>query len=329
MDFKHKTFAKKAERDQVIAQLFEDLDHERVERQSLEELCRHLQTELTFVFPEPNENVADNCNDDCIKDADCEPPIPRLQKEIQDLKYQINELKEDLEAERKARAKAERLRRDLQGERDQLKTDYFKASDKFQVTKSISAGRDKQLRSAQAQLEEQRQIFEQKLEEHRNRFQRQIDECREETENGRCDMKEDNCGYEFKEDAFEVSDVESEQSDGSEKENAYIAMMMHMTLPPQKRNSLAGLMWYYTEFYAKKKIVDDWTVDFLTVVSREMKGQMKNPSAVAQRFIKNSNINNPQDVMDGVKIDKAQFDDEELRCWKLVCTGISINVKFL
>uniref|UniRef100_A0A7E4VMH2 Myosin_tail_1 domain-containing protein n=1 Tax=Panagrellus redivivus TaxID=6233 RepID=A0A7E4VMH2_PANRE len=121
-----------------------------------------------------------NYHNAAIKNDELESTISRLQKEIQDLKYQINELKGELEAEREARAKAELLRRNLQGEFDQLKTDYVEASDKSQVAESISVERDNQLRSAQAQLEEQRQIFEQKLEEQRNDFQSQIDECREE-----------------------------------------------------------------------------------------------------------------------------------------------------
>uniref|UniRef100_A0A7E4ZPT4 FRIGIDA-like protein n=1 Tax=Panagrellus redivivus TaxID=6233 RepID=A0A7E4ZPT4_PANRE len=219
-----------------------------------------------------------------------ESTISRLQKEIQGYKYQINKLKEDLKAEREARAEAERLCRVEES-----------AHQKTLLEKNNV---EQKLVPLEGRLAEGTCDFSKK--------------SSEDSEHHRVLSKEDKCE--------DLSDAEPQKSDRSERENALIRLMLHLTLCPEKRDSLAGLIWYYTEFYAKKKIAGNWTKDFVDVVTRELDGKVKDVSTVAQSLLKNPNILRLQDVMHGVCVEKSQYSPDELKCLKLVCAGICVRV---
>lgn len=62
---------------------------------------------------------------------------------------QLEELREDLENEKDLRLKAERARRDLSSELENLKTECVEAADKTAVSLEIQKKKDDQLKSLQ------------------------------------------------------------------------------------------------------------------------------------------------------------------------------------
>lgn len=68
---------------------------------------------------------------------------------MRDLEGQIEELQEDLEAERAHRERADRDRRSLQEELESLKTECLEATDKTNLSLEIQKKKDEQLRQIQ------------------------------------------------------------------------------------------------------------------------------------------------------------------------------------
>lgn len=71
--------------------------------------------------------------------------ISDLQKKNRDLESAIEDLREDLEAEKESRSKAERARRELSNEFETLKTECVEAADKSAVSMEIQKKKDEEL----------------------------------------------------------------------------------------------------------------------------------------------------------------------------------------
>lgn len=65
---------------------------------------------------------------------------------------QLEELREDLENEKDLRLKAERSRRDLSGELENLKSEFAEISDKTTVSLEVQRKKDDQLKSLQVRI---------------------------------------------------------------------------------------------------------------------------------------------------------------------------------
>ncbi|KAK5979365.1 Myosin head motor domain [Trichostrongylus colubriformis] len=139
-------------------------------RNKLEELNGQLmkrEEELSQVLTKSDEEAAN---------------IALLQKQIRDMQTIIDELREDIEAERAARNKAEMARREVVAQLEKVKGDMLDKVDETSVLQDIMRRKEDEVRDLKKALESATHALENKLEEQKQKYNRQIEELHEKVE---------------------------------------------------------------------------------------------------------------------------------------------------
>uniref|UniRef100_A0A7E4ZYB5 EF-hand domain-containing protein n=1 Tax=Panagrellus redivivus TaxID=6233 RepID=A0A7E4ZYB5_PANRE len=256
-----------------------------------------------------------------------------LLTENQALKAQINDLKSNLEAERNARAETDRHHAELvaiyRSTIDWCEKERSAHLEHIQLLeKQIEDNKTNSLQERLEALEKLAITLEsRKFEWSGTRVQNREVDDRDSSE--KCSENVTLDPPTVNDDCQESSAAEPSSSNKSEG-SAVIKLGLNMLLSGQRKMNLEGIMSLYTEFHAKEDFDDaddGWKKYFVEVVTCELDGKLDNVSAVAQRLMNNVHIEQFQDPVEGVHVEKSQFDKEELKCLELICDALCIDFK--
>lgn len=178
-----------------VQDLEQEILRERQQKNEIEQQKRKLQSDLddNMLLIEEKRNKVEELNGQLIKrdeelqhvltknDEDS-ATIALLQKQIRDLQSNIDELREDLEAERISRNKAETIKREVVDQLEKVKGDMLDKVDETSVLQDMMKRRDDEVKDLKRALESTSHQLENKLEEQKAKFNRTIEELHEQVE---------------------------------------------------------------------------------------------------------------------------------------------------
>uniref|UniRef100_A0A7E4V2H0 FRIGIDA-like protein n=1 Tax=Panagrellus redivivus TaxID=6233 RepID=A0A7E4V2H0_PANRE len=219
-----------------------------------------------------------------------------------DPKIEIDDLKSQLEAERKARAKAEHEITELKETFEKRRRLYYEERDDLLETiKCLEETVESTKKNNDSALLDKIRILENEL----------------------ANMKAERSALSVESPEPAESDppaLEAECKPNSFKksENSVILTLgLHMLLGGQRQMNLDGIMSLFTEFYSDEDFDGDdkdaWKKYFVKVAACEMNGKMENISSVAERLLNNKHTQLYQDPVKGVLVEKSKFDEGEIK----------------
>ncbi|CAI4226603.1 unnamed protein product [Auanema sp. JU1783] len=175
-----------------IAELAEECDREKSARASVESAKRALDNELRDERETSSERLrkAEELTQQLLKKeselaasvlkSDEEAAqIQQMERDLRDLRAQMDDLQEDIKQEQAARVKAEKARRNMSEELEAYKLELEESLDKSVLHQEMRNKREEEFVQLQKQLEESMKDSTERVETVRSKYQKQVDELTE------------------------------------------------------------------------------------------------------------------------------------------------------